>query len=108
MFLFFADVGVRPSGSRLQPRVQPLELCQVFGTVASRREGCDRAWCHSACLVSVGGLGCIYICKKCLFFFFLLKVPALFGIDTRMLTKVIRDKVLQAQRPAAAPFTNGF
>lgn len=37
-----------------------------------------------------------------------LKVPALFGIDTRMLTKVIRDKVLQTQRPAAAPFTNGF
>lgn len=35
---------------------------------------------------------------------FSFKVPALFGIDTRMLTKVIRDKVVQTQRPAAAPF----
>lgn len=26
-------------------------------------------------------------------FFFFLQVPALFGIDTRMLTKIIRDKV---------------
>lgn len=52
------------------------------------------------------GLCRIYISKNASFCF--LKVPALFGIDTRMLTKVIRDKVLQTQRPAAAPFTNGF
>lgn len=34
-------LGVWSSGSRLQPRVQPLELSQVSGTMATRREGWD-------------------------------------------------------------------
>lgn len=37
-----------------------------------------------------------------LMFVSLSKVPALFGIDTRMLTKIIRDKVLQIQRSGPA------
>lgn len=33
--------GIWTPGSGLQPRIQPLELCQVFGRVASRGEGGD-------------------------------------------------------------------
>lgn len=82
----FVFSGVWTPGSGLQPWVQPLELRQVLGRVAARGEGGEwvrRCWVSSRC-------GCIY--RR----FPSVQVPALFGIDTRMLTKVIRDKVKTA------------
>lgn len=79
----FVFSGIWTPGSRLQPWVQPLELRQVFGRVATRGEGGD--WLRRHRVSS--GCGCIY--RR----FPSVQVPALFGIDTRMLTKIIRDKV---------------
>lgn len=81
--MYLLSEGVRIAGSGLQCRVQSLELCKVTGTVASRGEGV---------------FPYIYIYNFYLLIFLLLltfyfQVPALFGIDTRMLTKIIRDKV---------------
>lgn len=81
----FVFSGIWTPGSRLQPWVQPLELRQVFGRVATRGEGGDWVRRHrvsSSC--------------SCYRRFPSVQVPALFGIDTRMLTKVIRDKVKTA------------
>lgn len=39
--IVLSGLGKWPFGSRLQPRIQPLELCQVSGTLASRGEGQD-------------------------------------------------------------------
>lgn len=93
------DVGVWTSGSRLQPWIQPLELGQVFGTMASRREGWDWNYQLSGVILQDSSESDSAAGPVVNFYFSFLKVPALFGIDTRMLTKVIRDKVLQIQRP---------